>query len=103
MLYRAKRRGEVHGVDYIFVSRGEFESWIDQGQLLEHATVYGEYKGIPKQQGPRAVRGLTPVPGTMAASQSWRLSSHHHHHATPCQEVPHSQDSCHNLPGKACC
>ena len=23
---------------------------IDQGELIEHAVVYGEYKGIPKQQ-----------------------------------------------------
>eukprot|EP00891_Asterochloris_glomerata_P007280 jgi/Astpho2/7280/Aster-01586 len=58
---RAKRRGEVHGVDYIFVSRGEFESWIDQGQLLEHATVYGEYKGIPKQQVTTALQRGTDV------------------------------------------
>ena len=61
VLYRAKRRGEVHGVDYIFVSRGEFESWIDQGQLLEHATVYGDYKGIPKQQVTTALQRGTDV------------------------------------------
>lgn len=51
----------MHGVDYIFVSRGEFESWIDQGQLLEHATVYGEYKGIPKQQVTTALQRGTDV------------------------------------------
>lgn len=44
------RPGEQDGVDYHFVSKAQFESWIAAGQLLEHAVVYGEYKGIPKQQ-----------------------------------------------------
>lgn len=40
----------MHGVDYFFVSKGQFEEWLQQGQLLEHAVVYGDYKGIPRQQ-----------------------------------------------------
>lgn len=47
---RQKRAGEREGVDYFFVSKDEFERMIDQGELLEHALVYGEYKGIPKKQ-----------------------------------------------------
>lgn len=47
---RPMRPGERDGVDYFFVTREEFESWIDNGRLLEHAVVYGEYKGIPRQQ-----------------------------------------------------
>eukprot|EP00879_Flechtneria_rotunda_P028922 GHRR01031161.1.p1 GENE.GHRR01031161.1~~GHRR01031161.1.p1 ORF type:complete len:206 (+),score=42.63 GHRR01031161.1:79-696(+) len=47
---RAMRHGEVEGKDYFFVSKETFESWIQQGQLLEHAVVYGEYKGIPRHQ-----------------------------------------------------
>ena len=47
---RAMRPGEVDGVDYFFVTTGEFEDMIEQGELIEHAVVYGEYKGIPKQQ-----------------------------------------------------
>lgn len=47
---RPRREGEVHGVDYFFVSKGQFEEWLQQGQLLEHAVVYGDYKGIPRQQ-----------------------------------------------------
>ncbi len=45
---RPQRRGEVHGQDYYFVSTEEFTAMIEQGELLEHALVYGEYKGIPK-------------------------------------------------------
>lgn len=46
---RAKRPGEVDGRDYIFVSRQKFERWIEQGELLEWAEVYGEYYGTPRK------------------------------------------------------
>jgi len=52
---RPARQGEQNGVDYFFVSKGEFESWIDKGELIEHALVYGEHKGIPKEQVRRAL------------------------------------------------
>eukprot|EP01023_Acetabularia_acetabulum_P043849 TRINITY_DN4388_c0_g1_i1.p1 TRINITY_DN4388_c0_g1~~TRINITY_DN4388_c0_g1_i1.p1 ORF type:complete len:316 (-),score=54.87 TRINITY_DN4388_c0_g1_i1:227-1174(-) len=44
---RGMREGERNGVDYIFVSKQKFEEWIETDQLLEYATVYGEYKGVP--------------------------------------------------------
>lgn len=47
---RPKRPSEVNGVDYFFVSTGEFAEMIEQDELLEYAVVYGDYKGIPKQQ-----------------------------------------------------
>ncbi len=47
---RPKRSDETHGVDYFFVSQEEFDEMIEQDELLEHALVYGDYKGIPKQQ-----------------------------------------------------
>ncbi len=47
---RPPRPGEVHGVDYFFVSDDEFEALIRNAELLEHAIVYGQHKGIPKQQ-----------------------------------------------------
>ena len=45
---RPMREGEVDGVDYVFVSRQQFEQWIRDDELVEHALVYGEYKGIPR-------------------------------------------------------
>lgn len=42
------REGEKDGVDYHFVTKDKFEEWIAAGELLEHAVVYGEYKGIPR-------------------------------------------------------
>ncbi|KAA8527542.1 hypothetical protein F0562_034744 [Nyssa sinensis] len=47
---REKRPGEVDGEDYYFVSKEEFLSMILRNELLEYALVYGDYKGIPKQQ-----------------------------------------------------
>jgi guanylate kinase len=46
---RPRRPNEVDGEDYHFVSVGEFAEMIDQGELLEYAVVYGDYKGIPKK------------------------------------------------------
>lgn len=47
---RPPRPGEVHGVDYFFLSTEEFLRLEREGELLEHAIVYGEHKGVPKQQ-----------------------------------------------------
>ena len=46
---RAPRPGEIHGVDYFFLTATEFTRMIEQDELLEHALVYGQHKGVPKQ------------------------------------------------------
>lgn len=50
MTSRKPRDGEADGVDYFFVTREKFEEMIRQGELLEYANVYEDYKGIPKAQ-----------------------------------------------------
>lgn len=47
---RPPRPNEVNGVDYWFISQEEFQRMIDADELLEHALVYGDHKGIPKAQ-----------------------------------------------------
>jgi guanylate kinase len=47
---RPPRENEVHGVDYFFYTKDEFAEMIEQGELLEYAYVYDDYKGIPKSQ-----------------------------------------------------
>jgi guanylate kinase len=47
---RKPRAGEVHGVDYFFLSNDEFAEMIEEDELLEYAVVYNDYKGVPKQQ-----------------------------------------------------
>jgi guanylate kinase len=58
---RSRRPEEVDGVDYIFVSKERFAEMIDNDELLEHAVVYGDYKGIPKQQVRDALAAGTDV------------------------------------------
>jgi guanylate kinase len=38
---RPKRPGEVHGKDYFFLSRDEFEQRLAKGEFLEHNEVFG--------------------------------------------------------------
>jgi len=45
---RAPRPGEVNGRDYWFHSRAEFEAMVAQGQMLEHAEVFGNLYGSPR-------------------------------------------------------
>jgi guanylate kinase len=45
---RAPRPDEEEGVDYYFVSKKEFERKLRDGELLEHAVVYGQDKGVPR-------------------------------------------------------
>jgi guanylate kinase len=47
---RERRPNEVHGRDYLFVTRAEFERMIAHDELLEHAVVYKELKGVPRAQ-----------------------------------------------------
>ncbi len=44
---RPPRPGETDGRDYHFVSDAEFGRMIRDGELLEHAIVYGQHKGVP--------------------------------------------------------
>ena len=73
---RPKREGERDGVDYHFLSREEFQRKIASDDFVEHADVYGDYKGLERSElagpliegqdvlirtdlnGARALRGL---------------------------------------------
>ena len=48
MTTRAPRPGEVHGREYFFVTKEEFEANIAAGGFLEHAKVFDHYYGTPK-------------------------------------------------------
>jgi guanylate kinase len=47
---RDRRPGEIDGQDYHFITIERFAQMIEQKELLEHAVVYGDYKGIPKSE-----------------------------------------------------
>lgn len=47
---RPQRPMEQSGVDYHFVSIQRFAEMMESQELLEHAVVYGDHKGIPKSE-----------------------------------------------------
>jgi guanylate kinase len=47
---REPREGEVNGRDYIFLSRDEFERWIEAGYFLEWAEYSGNLYGTPEHR-----------------------------------------------------
>lgn len=46
---RKRRAGEVHGQDYFFVDHDDFRDMVDNGEMLEHAKVFDNYYGTPRQ------------------------------------------------------
>ena len=47
---RPKRPSEVHGRDYFFVPKDEFERMVEAGEFLEHALVFDNYYGTSRRQ-----------------------------------------------------
>ena len=47
---RGRRPNERDGVDYIFITRRDFDEMLREGELLEWAQVYGNMYGVPKAQ-----------------------------------------------------
>lgn len=45
---RPRRAGEVHKQDYYFVSKEEFRTMAENGEMLEHAKVFDNYYGTPR-------------------------------------------------------
>lgn len=56
---RQPRQGEQDGVDYHFVDDGAFDRLLAEGELLEHAVVFGNRYGTPR----------TPVETALAAGR----------------------------------
>jgi len=46
---RPKRPGEEEGKDYYFVDQETFNAMVENGELLEHAKVFGNYYGTPRK------------------------------------------------------
>ena len=52
---RARTPKEVDGKDYWFVGKDEFQRRIENGLLLEHAEVFGNFYGTPKDKVDEAI------------------------------------------------
>jgi guanylate kinase len=58
---REKRRNEAHSVDYLFVTKTEFESLRGRGELLESATVFDNLYATSRQQVQQHLSAGHPV------------------------------------------
>lgn len=47
---RARREGELDGVDYHFWTEERFRQALAAGELIEHAVVHGRYYGTPRAE-----------------------------------------------------
>ena len=52
---RPKRPAEKEGIDYYFVTKQEFELMVERNEFIEHAVVYGDYKGVTKKSVDKAL------------------------------------------------
>lgn len=53
---RPRRAGEVQAQDYYFTDIPEFNKLVDNGEILEHAKVFGHYYGTPREPVETALR-----------------------------------------------
>lgn len=58
---RAMRPGEGEGQPYHFVTQDEFERRVERNEMIEWATVYGNYYGSTKEDVEKAVRDHSVV------------------------------------------
>src|SRR5579862_9920541 len=58
---RSPRTGDVHGVDYHFVTPAEFQTLIEQEFFLEWSAAYGTFYGTPKEVLRDIAQGLSYI------------------------------------------
>ena len=56
------RPGEKDGVNYVYLTRQEFERRIEAGEILEYAEYCGNYYGTPKSEVDKRIQsGITVI------------------------------------------
>lgn len=58
---RQRRAGEVHGKDYFFVSLEEFDTMVENNEMLEHAKVFDHHYGTPRSPVEQALENSKDV------------------------------------------
>lgn len=71
---RRPRPGEVDGNDYHFVSCADFEAKIRAGDFLEYAKVYGDWKGLERDEvlGPLSHGQDVIIRTDVQGARTWR-------------------------------
>jgi guanylate kinase len=85
---RPPREGEVEGRDYCFIDRRRFDEMVAQGELLEHATVFGHSYGTPRRSIEEALAAGRDVVGDVDWQGAQQLT----------ESVPHDLVSVFVLP-----
>jgi guanylate kinase len=65
---RPKRAGEIDGQHYHFISRERFDRMVASGELLEHATVFGNCYGTPRAP----VESVLAAGGDIVSDIDWQ-------------------------------
>ena len=71
---RPARTGEVDGRDYFFIERRRFDEMVAQGELLEHAIVFGNCYGTPRRSIEEALAAGRDVVGDLDWQGTQQLS-----------------------------
>jgi guanylate kinase len=71
---RPARAGEVDGRDYFFIKRRRFDEMVAQGELLEHAIVFGNCYGTPRRSIEEALAAGRDVVGDLDWQGTQQLS-----------------------------
>ncbi|MBQ3022854.1 MAG: guanylate kinase [Clostridia bacterium] len=74
---RAPREGEVHGVNYFFLSHDEFKKKIDEDGFLEHAIFCENYYGTPKDEVLRMIESGKNVILEIEVQGALQVRSHY--------------------------
>ena len=82
------REGEIEGRDYCFIDRRRFDEMIAKGELLEHATVFGNCYGTPRRPIEEALAAGRDVVGDLDWQGAQQLT----------ESVPHDLVSVFVLP-----
>jgi guanylate kinase len=70
---RPPRIGEIHGIDYHFVSEGEFHSIRKRGEFLEYVQTGTSWKGTPKEPFEKVIKSEENFIWRIDPSRSARL------------------------------
>lgn len=71
---RPRRPGESDGRDYHFIDRARFDAMVAQGELLEHATVFGHSYGTPRAPIAAAIAAGRDIVGDVDWQGAQQLS-----------------------------
>lgn len=72
---RVPRNGEVHGVHYSFLSRGQFETGIKNEDFIEHAVYWGNYYGTSVESVQTALETGEIILNVMEMEGTMKLKS----------------------------